>query len=91
MCTKTKLHRLALLRELCKKTGKFLEAGGCLGFPTPFLSPPCLSDVCTNLGIQLLYRDYDFTDQPVFTEDDVIAMVPIVKHTDFRVGHVYVQ
>ena len=48
-----------------------------------------LSDVCTfSPGMQMLYQDYDFTAQPVFTEDDVIAMVPIVKHTDFRVRYV---
>ena len=39
-----------------------------------------------SVGVQVLYRDYDFTAQPVFTEDDVIAMVPIIKHTDFRVS-----
>ena len=36
--------------------------------------------------MQILLRDYDFTSNPVITDDDIIATFPIVKHTDFRVS-----
>ncbi|KAL5478129.1 hypothetical protein EMCRGX_G025010 [Ephydatia muelleri] len=39
---------------------------------------------CKKTGTQLFLREYDlFTKQP-FTEDDVISMFPVVKHTNFR-------
>ena len=38
------------------------------------------------VGIQLVLRDYDFTSRPVFTDDDVASMYPLVKHTEYRVS-----
>eukprot|EP00731_Ephydatia_muelleri_P023577 Em0015g1160a len=43
-----------------------------------------LRQFCKKTGTQLFLREYDlFTKQP-FTEDDVISMFPVVKHTNFR-------
>ena len=73
---------MALLRELSKKLGKQSISMHLVYSLSDEVSTSC---VCLRVGIQMLYRDYDFTAQPVFTEDDIIALVPVVKHTDFRV------
>ena len=39
-----------------------------------------------SLGVQILLRDYDFTTSPAITDDDIIAVFPVVKHTDFKVS-----
>lgn len=45
-----------------------------------------VGDVPMCAGVQILLRDYDFTALSVFTDDDIIAMYPLVRHTNFRVG-----
>ena len=53
-------------------------------------SPLIMSSVCKPIllcvaGVQVILREYDFSSFPVFTEDDIASVYPIVKHTDFRV------
>ncbi|XP_020613853.1 clustered mitochondria protein homolog [Orbicella faveolata] len=52
---KYRIHRIALLRSFCLKT-----------------------------GVQILLREYDFESRkhPTFTEDDIMNLFPIVKHTN---------
>ena len=40
----------------------------------------------TCVGVQVLLRDYDFSLNPVFTDDDITAVYPIITHTNFRVS-----
>lgn len=44
----------------------------------------CLSSA----GVQILLRDYDFESRkhPTFTEDDIMNLFPIVKHTNPKVS-----
>ena len=75
MCAETGMKKLSLLREICRKTG---EEGRVVwnDMKTAFIST----------GIQILLRDYNFSVHPVFTEEDIIAVYPLVKHTEFRVS-----
>ncbi|CAH3111333.1 unnamed protein product [Pocillopora meandrina] len=40
--------------------------------------------LCLKTGVQILLRDYDFESRkhPTFTEDDIMNLFPIVKHTN---------
>ena len=38
------------------------------------------------LGIQLCLREYDLSSPTPFNDDDVVALVPVVKHTNFKVS-----
>ena len=52
-------------------TSKGIASTGCLG----------------PAGVQVLLREYVFTAPVVFTVDDIIALVPVIKHTNFRVSN----
>ena len=43
-----------------------------------------LRQFCRKTGTQLLLKEYDLSTKQPFTEDDVISMFPVVKHTNFR-------
>ena len=83
--------KTSILRDVCKRTG------GGRGGECPFsdfykrkrkegVNGTHLVTVALCVGVQILLRDYDFTSSSVFTDDDVIAMYPLVRHTNFRVG-----
>lgn len=81
MCRENGIGKLSLLRQLCKKTGKAESS---------FQTAPTLVCVCVCVygcsGVQMLLRDYDFSHFPVFTDDDIAAVFPVVMHTDFKVS-----
>lgn len=62
--------KFSSLSELCLEAGVRKQA--------------LLRDICRKAGLQILLRDYDFSSSPVFTDDDIIAVYPVVKHTNFR-------
>ncbi len=39
-----------------------------------------------NSGVQLLARNYNYSIHPVFTEEDVVSLYPLVSHTEVRVS-----
>ncbi len=39
-----------------------------------------IKEVCQKVGIQLTAKEYDFESSPVFSEEDVLNLYPIVKH-----------
>jgi len=40
------------------------------------------------LGVQLVLREYDFTTQPSFTEEDIFNILPIIRMAQFKVSTV---
>jgi len=41
-----------------------------------------LRSICQKVGIQVLAKDYDFTQSSPFQIDDIVNLFPLVKHTD---------
>ena len=43
-------------------------------------------------GVQILLKEYDFESRkhPTFTEDDIMNLFPIVKHTNPKVSRIFV-
>jgi len=39
------------------------------------------------LGVQLVLREYDFTAQPSFTEEDIYDLLPIIRLAQFKVNN----
>ena len=36
-------------------------------------------------GVQILLRDYVFNGPGTFTAEDIVALVPVVQHSNFKV------
>jgi len=41
-----------------------------------------LRSICQKVGIQILAKDYDFSQNTPFHIDDIVNLFPIIKHTD---------
>lgn len=66
------------MREFCIKSGKKESIAGMADRHGWLCSP-------LPPGVQLYLREYDFSSSTPFTDDDIISLVPVVKHTNFRV------
>ncbi|KAF2069696.1 hypothetical protein CYY_008982 [Polysphondylium violaceum] len=45
-----------------------------------------LRSLCLKVGIQVLAKDYDFTTDLPFTQDEIVDLQPVVKHLNPRSG-----
>ena len=43
------------------------------------------------VGVQLVLREYHFTTQPTFTEDDIFNLLPIIWMAQFKVNHYIIE
>lgn len=85
VCSQYDISKVTLLREFCLKTGmdEWIDEW------THGWIDGLLNGFIFSLGIQILLKDYKYSSLTPFHEDDITSLVPVVKHTDFRVCVVY--
>ena len=43
------------------------------------------------VGVQLVLREYHFTTQPTFTEEDIFNLLPIIRIAQFKVNYYIIE
>lgn len=72
------VHKIFLLKGICTKVGEcFIHCKHC---PSRSRLLSCPLTCIPFTGVQVLRRNYNFSDALIFTSNDIVGLFPVVTH-----------